>query len=427
MPITESGLRELRGEFPALGQRLGQEPDAQPIAFFDGPGGTQVHRSVIDAMARYFTEANANVHGAFEFSRRTDETIEAARGAMATLINAPSLNEIVYGPSMTTLTFRLSRGIGRLIQPGDELVVTKLDHDANVAPWVALQEQGAVIRWVSFDPADCTLDMDGMRRAIGPKTRLVAVAAASNAVGTVNDIATIARWAHETRARIFVDAVQFAPHAPIDVRAWDADFVAFSVYKIYGPHMGVLWGRSELLEMIPAYKVLPADDQAPGKFETGTSNHEGMAGSAAAIEYLATVGRRFGEPPGTGPLREELLRAMRAIQTHERRLTRQLLAGLQTIPGLRIYGISDPERMSERMPVVSFTVEGIEPRAMAKALGDRGIFAWSGHFYAVHAIRHLGLAESGGLMRIGINHYNTADELTRLIEAIREVAREIPR
>jgi len=423
MPITESGLRELRGEFPALSQKLGQEPQTRPIAFFDGPGGTQVHRSVIGAIVRHYTEANANVHGTFEFSRRTDETVAAARNAMATFINAPSPSEIVYGPSMTTLTFRLSRGIGQLIKPGDEIVVTKLDHDANVAPWVALEECGAAIRWVGFDPSDCTLDMEGMRAAINPKTKLVAVAAASNAVGTVNDIATIARWSHDAGARIFVDAVQYAPHAPIDVQAWDADFVAFSVYKIYGPHMGVLWGRSELLEMIPAYKVIPADDRPPLKFETGTANHEGMAGSAAAIEYLATVGRRFGEPPGTGPLREELLRALQAIQTHEQRVARRMIEGLQSIPGLRIYGIADPTRISERMPVVSFTMEGTEPRAIAQYLGDRGIFTWSGHFYAVHAIEHLGLAKSGGLMRIGINHYNTADEVDRLLGVLREIPR----
>lgn len=419
MPITERGIQELRGEFPALGQTL----NGVPIAFFDGPGGTQVHRAVIDAMSRYFTEANANVHGAFEFSRRTDAVVERARHEMAAFLNASSPNEIVFGSSMTTLTFRLSRALGRLLSPGDELVVTRLDHDANVAPWVALEERGAAIRWIDFDPADGTLDMEGMRRAIGPKTKLVAVGAASNALGTVNDVSTIARWAHASDAWLFVDAVQYAPHASIDVQSLDIDFLAFSVYKVYGPHMGVLWGRANLLEAIPAYKVIPADEAAPGKFETGTSNHEGIAGSAAAIEYLATVGRRFGEPPGTGSLREELLRAMASIQTHERDLTRRLLEGLPTVPGLTIYGIADPHRMAERMPVIAFTLKGIDPQTIAKQLGDRGIFSWSGHFYAVHAVERLGLSARGGLMRVGLNHYNTAEEVDRLLDALGDIAR----
>lgn len=422
MALTQDGVMKLRGEFPALAQML----DGQPIAFFDGPGGTQVHGSVIDAMTRYFTEANSNAHGEFEFSRRTDATVTAAREAMADLLGARRRDEIVFGPSMTSLAFNLSRAIGRTLEPGDEVIVTKLDHDANVAPWVALEEQGAVIRRVDFDPADCTLDMDGMRAAIGERTKLVAVGAASNAVGTVNDIKTIAQWAHEAGAWIFVDAVQYAPHAPIDVQALDADFLSFSTYKLFGPHHAVLWGRHELLDRLPAYKVIPAADAPPDKFETGTPHFEAMAGATAAVNYIASVGRRFGAPelgsPSDDRRRAALIAGMEAIRTYEQELTKQLIAGLQRIEGLRIYGITDSDRVDKRMPVVSFTLDGLEPDTIARQLGAQAIFLWSGHFYAVHAIEHLGLAEAGGVARVGINHYNTAEEIDRLLEAIGAIA-----
>lgn len=409
----------LRGEFPALQQTL----DGRPIAFFDGPGGTQVHGSVIDAIARYYTEANSNAHGAFEFSRRTDETVRAARAAMADFLNAACPDEIVFGPSMTALTFNLSRSIGRTLSDGDEIVVTRLDHDANVAPWVALEEQGAVIRRIDFDPADCTLDMDGLRAAIGPKTRIVAVGAASNAVGTVNDIKRIAEWAHDAGAWIYVDAVQYAPHAAIDVQDLGIDFLSCSAYKFFGPHLGVLWGRHDLLDQLPAYKVIPAEDAPPDKFETGTPNFEGMAGATAAVDYFVSLGRRFGEPPGTGSRRVEIETAMRAIRTYERRLVERLIDGLQAVGSLRIYGITDPARFDERVPVVSFTLEGHAPEEVARRLGEQAVFVWNGDFYAVHVIERLGLKEAGGLVRVGINHYNTVDEVDRLLAAIDEIAR----
>jgi cysteine desulfurase family protein (TIGR01976 family) len=418
MPITDSGLRELRAEFPALQQTL----DGRPIVFFDGPGGTQVHGSVIDAIARYYTEANSNAHGAFEFSRRTDETVVAARAAMASFLNAARPDEIVFGPSMTALTFNLSRSIGRTLSAGDEIVVTRLDHDANVAPWVALEEQGALIRRIDFDPADCTLDMDGLRAAIGPRTRIVAVGAASNAVGTVNDIEQIAEWAHAVKAWIYVDAVQYAPHAVIDVQALDVDFLVFSTYKLFGPHLGVLWGRYDLLDKLPAYKVIPAGDTPPDKFEMGTPNFEGMAGATAAVDYIVSLGRRFGEPPGTGSRRAEIETGMRAVRTHERRLVERLIDGLQAIRGIRIHGITDSARFDDRVPVVSFTAEGHTPEDIARRLDERALFVWNGDFYAVHVIERLGLATSGGLVRVGINHYNTVDEVDRLLAAIDEIA-----
>ena len=418
MPLTDDSVMRLRREFPALGQTL----DGRPIAFFDGPGGTQVHGSVIDAIARYYTEANSNAHGAFEFSRRTDETVSSARAAMADFLNAKRPDEIVFGPSMTALTFNLSRAIGRTLSAGDEIIVTRLDHDANVAPWVALEELGIVIRTIDFDPEDCTLDMDGLRAAIGPKTRIVAVGAASNAVGTVNDIALITKWAHDAGAWIYVDAVQYAPHAVIDVQELDVDFLSCSAYKFFGPHLGVLWGRHELLDKLPAYKVIPAGDAPPDKFETGTPNFEGMAGAAAAVDYIGSVGRRFGEPPGTGSLRTEIVRGMTAIRTHERALVARLIDGLQAIRGVRIYGITDPARFDERVPVVSFTLEEHAPADVARRLGEDAIFAWDGDFYAVHVIERLGLAADGGLVRIGINHYNTAGEVDRLLTAIGDIA-----
>jgi cysteine desulfurase family protein (TIGR01976 family) len=409
---------ELRQEFPALGQTL----DGRPIAFFDGPGGTQVHGSVIDAIARYYTEANSNAHGAFEFSHRTDATVSSARAALADFLNAERPDEIVFGPSMTALTFNLSRAIGRTLEPGDEIVVTRLDHDANVAPWVALEERGAVVRMIDFDPKDCTLDMDKLQAAIGPKTRIVAVGAASNAVGTVNDIKRIAGWAHDAGAWIFVDAVQHAPHAAIDVQGLDVDFLSCSAYKFFGPHLGVLWGRHDLLDKLPAYKVIPAEDAPPGKFETGTPNFEGMAGATAAVDYLASVGRRFGPLPADASRREEIVAGMTAIRSYERTLAERLVGGLEAIRGVRIYGITDSSHFGERMPVVSFTLEGHAPDEVAGQLGDEAIFVWNGDFYAVHVIERLGLKEAGGLVRIGINHYNTAEEIDRLLAAIEQIA-----
>ncbi|MFC2078827.1 cysteine desulfurase-like protein [Candidatus Bipolaricaulota bacterium] len=418
MTLTHDDVMELREEFPALDQTF----DGKPIAFFDGPGGTQVHGSVIDAFARYYAEANSNAHGAFEFSRRTDDTVSSARAALADFLNANRPEEIVFGQSMTSLTFNLSRAIGRTLSAGDEVIVTNLDHDANVAPWVALEEMGAVIRRVDFNPEDCTLDMEGLRAAIGPKTRVVAVGAASNAVGTVNDIAQIAQWAHDADAWIYVDAVQHAPHGAIDVQELDVDFLSCSAYKFFGPHLGVLWGRYDLLDKLPAYKVIPAEDAPPDKFQSGTPNFEGMAGAAAAINYIASVGRRFGEAEAESSRRAEIVAGMAAIRRYEMELAERLIEGLQSIPGVCIYGITNPVRFDERMPVVSFTLERHAPADIARRLGEEAIFVWNGDFYAIHVIQQLGLTDSGGLVRVGINHYNTAEEVDRLLAAINQIA-----
>jgi len=413
-------LAALRSHFSAL--RL-TDPAGRPYVFFDGPGGTQVTDTVIAAMADYLTDANANRHGDFITSRRTEETIAHARQAAADLLNAPSPNEIVFGPNMTSLTFHLSQTIARELQPGDEVVVTHLDHDANIAPWMRLQERGVVVRWADFRPADCTLDLEGLHALLNERTRLVAVGYASNAVGTINDVARIAAWAHEVGAWAYVDAVHYAPHGPIDVQAVGCDFLVCSAYKFFGPHMGLLWGRGELLERMRPAKVRPAADDVPDRYETGTANHEALAGLTAAVEYLAEVGRRYGGPflphyAGFEGRRLALKAGLAAIQQYERGLCWQMIAGLQQVSGLRIHGITDPARAGERAPTVSFTLAGRPAPEISRYLGDAGIFTWAGNFYALAVTERLGLEGQGGLLRVGLAHYNTAEEVGRLVETM---------
>ena len=413
-------LPSIRAEFPALAEK---DPAGRPYVYFDGPGGTQVPRSVIAAMEDYLVRANSNVHGAFLTSRRTDEIIARAREAAADFLNAPSPEEIVFGPNMTTLTFHISRALERELAPGDEVVVTRLDHDANVAPWLRLAERGVTIRWADFHPETCTLDLEGLRGLLNERTRLVAVGYASNAVGTINDVARIARWAHEVGAWVYVDAVHYAPHGPIDVQAVGCDFLVCSAYKFFGPHLGVLWGRRELLERLQPDKVRPAPDTVPDRFETGTQNHEGLAGLVAAVDYLAGIGERFGEPfvgwyTALTGRRLHLKTALSAIQAYERELGWRLIRGLQAIPGLRIWGITDPALADWRVPTVSFTLEGFTPQEVARRLGEEGIFVWDGNFYALGLTRRLGLEEKGGLVRVGLVHYNTAEEVDRFLAAM---------
>lgn len=403
-------LSWIRAQFPALTQTV----NGHPAVFFDGPGGTQVPQRVIDAVADYLIRHNANTHGAFATSRRTDETIDAARAAMAAFLGCAA-DEVVFGPNMTTLTFAISRAFGRDIRPGDEIVLTRLDHDANVAPWKALEAQGAVIRMVDIDTEECTLDMADMAQAIGPRTKLVAVGYASNAVGTINDVATITRMAHAVGALVYIDAVHYAPHGPIDVQALDCDFLACSPYKFFAPHMGVVYGKREHLARLRPYKVRPASDDIPDRWETGTKNHEGLAGVTAAIEYLAELGQRI-EPVTTR--RAALVQAMEAIKAYERGLSEQLIAGLLAIPGLTFYGISDPACFDMRTPTVAVRLAGRTPRELAEALGQRGIFCWDGNYYAINLTERLGVEADGGMLRIGLVHYNTAEEIDLLLEAL---------
>jgi len=413
-------LSPLRSHFPAL-QQLDQ--NGRPYVYFDGPGGTQVPRAVIDAMADYFTDANANCGGPFITSYRNDEMINQARMAMADLLNAPSEKEIVFGANMTTLTFSFSRAIGRSLQPGDEIIVTRLDHDANISPWLALEKNGIVIKWADIDVTDCRLNIDQLASLISNKTKLIAVGYASNAVGTINPIKKIAALAHDVGAQVWVDAVHYAPHRAIDVQSIDCDFLVCSAYKFFGPHVGVLWGKQRLLEDLAAYKVRPATSALPHKFETGTLNHEGLAGVAAAVDYLAQVGRDYGnrlasELDNYKGRRKELKQAMGIIAVYERPLFTYLLGGLKKISGIKIYGILDEDAFDDRCPTLAFTREGHSPAEIATKLGDKGIFVWHGNYYALAVSEKLGVEDSGGMVRVGLAHYNTKEEVDRFLSAI---------
>jgi cysteine desulfurase family protein (TIGR01976 family) len=411
----------LRREFPALGLEEGGEP----VALFDGPGGTQVPRRVIDAMSRYYRTSNANEGGAFGTSRRSDAAVLEARAAMADFLGARSVQEIKFGQNMSSLTLHASRSIAASLRPGDEIVVTTLDHEANVSPWrLVADDRGLKVRTVDIRPGDGTLDLDSFDAALSDRTRLVAFGWASNALGTINPVAELVRRAHDAGALTYVDAVHWAPHGPIDVHALGTDFLACSTYKFFGPHLGVLFGRAELMDRLPAYKVRPAHD----RWETGTPNFEGIVGAAAAIDYLASVGERFGAPfvsqAGRVTGRRLILRTgMLAIRSYEMTLFERLLAGLQAIPGVRVWGVADRARLaSERTPTASITIRGVAPRAAAEALGRKGIATWDGDFYAQSLVERLGLADSGGLLRLGIVHYNTAAEVDRLLGALAEIA-----
>ena len=424
MPLNKTAISTLRAEFPALQQTA----NGRPIIFFDGPGGTQVHGSVIEAMRGYYTEANSNAHGAFLFSRRTDETATEARQAMADFVNAPRADEIVFGANMTTITFNISRSIGSILAPGDEIVVSRMGHDGNVAPWVALEEQGIVVRHADMNTDDCTLDMDSLEATINERTKLVATGYASNATGTINDVRRIADMAHAVGAWHYVDAVHYAPHGPIDVQAIDCDFLVCSSYKFFGPHFGALYGRYELLDSLPAYKVRPIADVPPEKFETGTMNYEAMAGTTAAVNYFASVGQRFGgefahEFPDFEGRQRDLKAGMAAIRAYEREECKRLVAGLQEIAGLRIYGITDPAQFDRRAPTVSFTLQGLTPREIARRLDEANIFVWNGSFGAPAVTERLGLEEHGGLLRVGLAHYNTAEEVDALLGILADMPR----
>jgi cysteine desulfurase family protein (TIGR01976 family) len=401
-------IAAVRRQFPAL---------QSETVFFDNPGGTQVPQVVIDRILGYLTKSNANRDGAFATSRESDRLLETSRQAMAALVGAARPEEIVFGPNMTSLTLQISRALAREFLPGDEIIVTRLDHDANVAPWrLVAEDRGCLVRWLDFDPEDCTLDLTTLDSLLGPRTRLVAVGLASNAVGTVNPVAEIARRAHAAGALCYVDAVQYAPHRRLDVQALDCDFLAASSYKFFGPHLGLLYGRHDLLARLRAYKVRPASDAPPGKFETGTQLHENIVGALGAAEYLAGLA---GVESSDWGQRFDL--AFPLIEAYEARLTQRLIDGLQTVPGLRIYGITEPHQMADRLPTVSFTLKGKSPQQVAARLADVGINAWDGNFYAPSVTERLEVESHGGLVRIGAVHYNTEVEVDRLVQALARV------
>jgi cysteine desulfurase family protein (TIGR01976 family) len=405
----------VRAQFPSLQLQV----NGHPAAFLDGPAGTQVPRQVMDAVQNYFLKSNANTCGPFETSRSNDAIIASSRAAMADFFNCDK-DEVVFGQNMTTITFALARAIGRVLEPGDEIVVTTLDHDANVAPWRALEEMGMVIRQVDIHESDCTLNLEDLKHKINANTKLVAVGYASNAVGTINPVAEITKLAHAAGALVFIDAVHYAPHGPIDVRALDCDFLACSPYKFFGPHMGTLYGKREHLTRFRPYKVRPAPDSLPDRWETGTQVQELIAGIGAAVDYLAELGRRC--DASVKDRRSALLAAYRATHEHEMALLSHLVEGLLAIPGLRFFGLSDPKRFDERCSTVSVRLANHIPTQVAAFLGERGIFTWDGNYYALNLTERLGVEASGGLLRIGLVHYNTAEEVGRLLAALREIA-----
>ncbi len=420
MPIapTEAAALDLtwvRSQFPSLSQTVA----GQPAVFLDGPGGTQVPQRVIDAISDYLKNSNANTCGAYATSRCTDAIIAEARAAMADFF-ACDQDEVVFGPNMTTLTFAISRSLGRELGPGDEILLTHLDHDANVSPWRALEEGGVTIRFVDINPDDCTLNLADLAQKLNSRTRIVAVGYASNAVGTINDVREIVRLAHQKGALAYIDAVHYAPHGPMDVRALDCDFLVCSSYKFFGPHMGILYGERAHLQRLQPYKVRANTNAVPNRWEWGTLNHECIAGIAACVDYLADLGRRV--DPSASTRRTALLAAYGAIRQHEHELVATLMRGLLALPGLKLYGISDVARLDRRCPTVAVRIAGHTPLELATRLGERGIFTWDGNYYALNLTERLDVEKDGGFLRIGLAHYNTAAEVERLLQALREIA-----
>jgi cysteine desulfurase family protein (TIGR01976 family) len=448
MPTTETvpasalDITYVRAQFPALAQTV----NGHPAVFLDGPGGTQVPQRVIDAISGYLRRDNANTGGAYATSRNTDAMIAEARSAMADFLNCAA-DEIVFGPNMTTLTYAMSRAIGRDLGPGDEILVTRLDHDANVSPWLALEEKGVTIRWAEIHEENCTLDLADLASKINERTKLVAVGYASNAVGTINPVKTIVRLAHAAGALAYVDAVHYGPHGLIDVAALDCDFLVCSTYKFFGPHMGVLFGKREHLQRLRPYKVRPLTDAIPNRWEWGTLNHECIAGIAACVDYLADLGRHAltdvgiapgcpsseARPSATSDRRAAIIAAFEAIHHYEHGLMNRLIIGLQQIPQIKIYGITDPAGFKERCPTLALRVVNQSanqtanqsadqtPLALATKLGDRGFFTWDGNYYALNLTERLDVEKSGGFLRIGLVHYNTVEEVDRLLAALREI------
>ena len=410
-------IQKIRSKFPGL---------KRPVVFFDNPAGTQIAQSSLERINQYLVETNANHGGVFATSRESDAVVDDARLAAAEFLGASRPEEIIFGPNMTTLTLHLSRSIGAALSRGDTVVVTRMDHDANIAPWTLIAaDRGLNLEWVDFDVETGLLKLDTLEAALEKKPRLVAVGYASNALGTINPIKKITEMAHSAGAWMFVDAVQYAPHGIIDVQALDVEFLACSAYKFYGPHIGVLYGKYPLLDELKAYKVRPASDQPPGKFETGTQSFEGIAGVLGALEHYAWIGQEFGggtadESAG----RKGLLRqGMAAASAYEATLSRALLARLHAVPGVQIYGQDNAKDVSRRVPTVAINLKGKHPQQVAEDLAKRDIFVWSGNYYALAVTERLGVENSGGMVRIGAAQYNTMDEIERLGSALEEIAR----
>ncbi len=416
--MTAPDLSALRARFPALRRTH----DGRPAVIVDAPGGSQVPDTVIEGVAARYREGISNLDGAFATSRETQRVVDAARRAGADLVGT-SPERIVFGPNSTSLLFHAAHSFSRTLEPGDEVVVTRLDHDANIRPWaLAARDAGATVRWVDVRPEDATLDVTSFHEALGDRTRLVAFTLASNGVGTITPAAALVRSAKEVGALVVVDGVHLAQHRAIDFDALGADLVSVSPYKVFGPHLGMLAGSPAVLDGWDPYRVRPAQGYpSPERWETGTQNHEGLAGFVAAVDYLAEAGRDHGEPVDDS--RGAAVRAAFAVfGEHERALAGRFLEGLARIEGARLWGVSDPDRLDERTPTFALRLGGHHPAKTAAALGERGIFVWDGHYYAMELMQRLGILDDGGAVRIGFCHYHTSDEVDRVLEALADLA-----
>lgn len=401
-------IAAIRAQFPALALKDG----GHDRVYFDNPAGTQVPQQVIDRTVDCLANRNANLGGYFKTTVEAGELVDLAHQACADFYNARSMNEIVFGQNMTSLTLHMSRCLGKQMKRGDEIVLSRMDHDANVAPWLLLADDlGLVVRWIDFDTDTYEFPEDALTKVLSDKTRLLAMGMASNCTGTVNDTKRFAAEAKKAGAIVYLDAVQYAPHYAIDVQDLGADFVVSSAYKWFGPHQGILWGREELLKQTFGYKVRPAGEDLPHKFETGTLSHEGMAGTLGAIEYL--------EQFGTGETRaKRIASAWNTLADYEHKITLKLIEGLKTFQGLTIRGITSANAMHRRVPTVSFTLDGHHPEALAKAFAKDNIFVWSGHNYAIEPVGRMGLMDKGGVLRVGLAHYNTDAEVDALLSSL---------
>lgn len=414
--LTPDLIQECRNQFPALSR----EHNGQPAVFLDGPAGTQVTQSVIDAISHYYCTCNANHGGQFATSRESDAFTEQAHRALADFVGADDWKEIVFGANMTSLTFAFSRAIAKTWSEGDNIVVTRLDHDANVSTWaLAARDHGVEVRYAEIHKGDCTLDVTDLKSKIDQRTRLVAVGLASNSSGSINPVQEITSYAKQFNAQVFIDAVHYAPHRLIDVHQIGCDFLACSTYKFYGPHIGVLWAKSEILEDLEAYKVRPSATVIPEKWMTGTQNFASLCGSRAAVDYLADLGRTLAND-GSLQRRQALQIAYEAITIYEDQLCLRLLDGLAAIEDLKVHGITDINQLEDRVPTISITHPKLSASQIAFELGERGIFVWDGNYYALELTEQLNL-EPEGMVRLGLVHYNTLEEVDRLLEALQEI------
>ena len=415
-------IKTIREQFPALALK----DDGKARIYLDNPGGTQVPNHVLKRMEHYLIHTNANHGGPFRTSVESDKVLDEAHQGMADMLNAKSADEIIFGANMTSLTFAISRSIGRLLKRGDAILLTRMDHDGNIGPWLHLADDlGLEVKWLNFDLETYEYDLSEAESIFkNNNVKLAAINYASNCLGTINNVKALTEMAHDSETLVFVDAVQYVPHGPTDVQDIGCDFLTCSPYKFFGPHQGVLWGKAVMLEKLEAYKVRPADNTSPGKFETGTQLHEGQAGTLGVLEYLEWLGETMCEEyyenfPEFSGRRKNLHAAMLAIQEYEQTLSSSLIEGLQNLTGVDVKGISADKDLARRVPTVSFTVKNQNPEEIARELASENIFVWHGHNYALEAIRLMGLEESGGVVRIGPVHYNTLEEIDRTIEVLK--------